>query len=268
MTRPRLLPLALAAGALFCRGGDDVQQRIVGRAFGPTPLLADVQELCDRIGGRPTGSPACERAIDWAVAKFKATGADSVVTETFTVPRAWTAGTTEAECLAPEKFAIRLTPAPYSVATNGVLEAPLVDAGDGAPEDFAKLGDRARGAIALITSKEMKSLDDLFAEYMKSPAMLVAARKARVAALLLQSTRPRGLLYRHPLTLANEPMALPSAVISREHGARLARLAAQGTVRVRLRLDNTSGGPFESRNVVAEIRGRERPDEVVVLGAH
>ena len=268
MIRHRVLPLTLAAAALLCRGGDDVQQRIVGRAFGPTPLLADVQELCDRVGGRPTGSPACERAIEWSVAKFRAAGADSVVTETFTVPRAWTAGETSAECLAPEQFAIRLTPVPYSAATNGVLEAPLVDAGEGSPEDFAKLGDRARGAIALISSREMKSLDDLFAEYMKSPAMLVAAKKAQVAALLLQSTRPRGLLYRHPLTMANEEMAPPAAVISREHGARLARLASLGPVRLRLRLANTSGGAFESRNVVAEIRGRERPDEVVLLGAH
>jgi len=85
MIRRRVLPLALAAAALLCRGGDDAQQRIVGRAFGPTPLLADVQELCDRVGGRPTGSPACERAIDWAVAKFKAAGADSVTTETSTI---------------------------------------------------------------------------------------------------------------------------------------------------------------------------------------
>jgi Zn-dependent M28 family amino/carboxypeptidase len=63
-------------------------------------------------------------------------------------------------------------------------------------------------------------------------------------------------------------MAPPAAVISREHGARLARLAVQGPVRFRLNLSNTSGGPFESRNVVADIRGRERPDEVVLLGAH
>ncbi len=268
MTRHRVLPLALTAVALLCRGGDEAQQRIVGRSFGPTPLLADVQELCDRVGGRPTGSPSCERAIDWAVAKFKAAGADTVITETFTVPRAWTAGASSAECLAPEQFTVRLTPAPYSAATSGVVEAALVDAGDGTAEDFAKLGSRAKGAIALITSREMKSLDDLFAEYMKSPAMIEAARKAQVAALLLQSTRPRGLLDRHPLTVANEPMAPPAAVISREHGARLARLAAQGPVRFRLNLSNTSGGPFESRNVVADIRGRERPDEVVLLGAH
>src|SRR6478672_1944284 len=105
MIRHRVLPMALAAAALLCRGGDDAQQRIVGRAFGPTPLLADVPELCDRVGGRPTGSPDCERAIDWAAAKFKAAGADSVVTESFPIPRAWTAGATSAECLAPEPFA-------------------------------------------------------------------------------------------------------------------------------------------------------------------
>jgi hypothetical protein len=63
MIRLPILPVAIAAAALLCRG-DDVQQRIVGRAFGPTPLPADLAELCDRVGGRPTGSPACERAID------------------------------------------------------------------------------------------------------------------------------------------------------------------------------------------------------------
>ncbi len=268
MIKHRVLPLALAAAALLCRGGDDVQQRIVGRTLGPTPLLQDLAELCDRIGGRPTGSPACERAIEWGVAKFKAIRVDRVATEGFTVPRKWAAGATAAECLAPEQFAVRLAAAPYSAATNGVVEAPLVDAGEGAAEDFAKLGGKAKGAIALISTREMKSLDDLFAEYMKGPALIEAARKAQVAALLLQSTRPRGLLYRHPAAMANEALAPPTAVVSREHAARLLRLASQGEVRMRLRLESATGGAFESRNVVADIRGRERPDEVVLLGAH
>ena len=76
MIRHRAFPLAVVAAALLCRGGDEAGQRIVGRTFGPTPLLADVQELCDRVGGRPTGSPACERAIEWATGKFRSAGAD------------------------------------------------------------------------------------------------------------------------------------------------------------------------------------------------
>src|ERR1051326_7252706 len=100
----------------------------------------------------------------------------------------------------------------------------------------------------------MKSLDDLFAEYFKSGPMVAAARSAGVAAILLQSTRPHGLLYRHPLAMTNEAYAPPAAVISREQAGRLARLASRGDVRVRLRLENRTGGPFESRNVVADIR--------------
>jgi hypothetical protein len=267
MPRFRALPIVLAAFALLLRG-DDVQQRIVGRTFGQTPLLSDLQELCDRIGGRPTGSPACERAIEWGAAKLKAAGADAVATESFHVPSAWSPVAASAECAAPENFPIRLAAAPGSASTAGVLEAPLLDAGEGTAEDFARLGTKAKGAIVLVSSREMKSLDDLFAEYMKTPTLLDAARKAQAGALLLQSTRSRGLLYRHPIGMANEPLAPPAAVVSREQAGRLARLAAAGEVKVRLRLENRTGGAYESRNVIGEIRGREHPEEVVLLGAH
>ena len=258
----------ILAAALLCRGGDDAQQKLAGRAFGETPLMQDLHELCDGIGGRPTGSPACERAIAWAAAKFRAAGADSVTLETFPVPKSWVPEAAEGECVAPERFALRIAAAPYSGSTSGTVEARVVDAGEGTPEAFAKLGAAARGAIALVGSREMKTLDDLFAEYMKSGPMVEAARNAGVAALLLQSTRPHGLLYRHPLANANEAITVPAAMISREQAGRLGRLAAHGEVRVRLRLANKTGGAFESRNVVAEIRGRERPDEIVLLGAH
>jgi len=267
MLRTRML-FAAAICALLCRGGDDAQLRLAGRAFGATPIVQDLEELCDRVGGRPTGSPACDRAIEWAAAKFKGAGVDGVTLESYTVPQLWLPQTAEAECTAPERFALRLAATPNSASTNGAIEARVVDAGEGAPEAFERLGTQARGAIALVSSREMKSLDDLFAEYMKSGPMVEAARKAGVAALLLQSTRPHGLLYRHPVAMANEKLAMPAAIVAREQGARLARMAATSEVRVRLRLSNRTGGAFEARNVVAEIRGRERPDEVVLLGAH
>ncbi|MGA2589509.1 MAG: M28 family peptidase [Bryobacteraceae bacterium] len=262
-----LIWAALAAFVAFPQDAD-VAQRLAGRALGATPMLADLRELCDRIGGRPTGSPACERAIDWAAAKFKAAGVDAVSTEPFTVPHRWAAVSAEARCLAPEEFAVRVVAAPGSPSTRGGLEAPLVDAGEGTADSFARLGDRARGAIALVRNPEMKSFDDLFAEYMRNVPLLEAARKAQVAAVLLQSSRPRDLLYRHPMDLNGGLTAMPVAVVSREHGARLARLAETGEVRVRLNLVNQTGGAHESRNVIGEIRGRERPDEIVLLGAH
>ena len=245
-------------------------RRLAERAAGATPLLADLRELCDQIGGRPTGAPACERAVEWGAAKFRAAGVDDVKLEPFTVPNLWLGQTAAAECVAPERFAVRLAAAPYSPSTPGgrPLVAPLVVAGDGSAEAFARLGTQARGAIALVTSSEMKSLDDLFAEYLRNGPLVAAARQAQVAALLLQSTRPRGLLYRHPISFTAVPAPMPVAIVAREHAARLTRLAERGAVRLRLDLVNRTGGAYEARNVVAEIRGRERPEEVVLLGAH
>jgi carboxypeptidase Q len=244
--------------------------RLAARELGETPMLDDLRELCDQVGGRATGSPACERAVEWGAAKFRAAGVDGVTVEAFSVPNLWLGQTAEAECIAPEHFHVRLAAEPYTASTPAgrPLEARVVLAGDGSNEAFARLGDKARGAIALVTSSEMKSLDDLFAEYIRNVPLIEAARKAQVAALLVQSTRPRGLLYRHPASFVGQPVPLPIAIVSREHAARLARLAEHADVRVRLNLANKTGGAYEAHNVVAEIRGRELPNEVVLLGAH
>jgi len=239
---------------------------LAAREQGPTPLLDDLRELCDGIGGRPTGSTACDRAVDWAVARFRAAGVQSTWTETYTIPESWVGGDDHAECLAPVEFPIRVAAGPFTASTQGgrALEAPLVNAGDGSAESFAHLGDQARGAIALVLSPEMKTESDLFAEYGRDRAMFAAARRAGVAALLVQSTRPGVLLYRHPMGWS----PLPAAIVARVHAARLARLSERGDVRVRMDLPSRIGGPYEARNVVAEIRGRERPDEIVLIGAH
>jgi Zn-dependent M28 family amino/carboxypeptidase len=57
-------------------------------------------------------------------------------------------------------------------------------------------------------------------------------------------------------------------MVARVHAARLARLSERAEVTVRLDLPSRIGGPFQARNVVAEIRGRERPEEIVLIGAH
>jgi carboxypeptidase Q len=249
----------------------DAASRLAARATGGTPLMDDLRELCDTVGGRATGSPACERAVEWAVQKFTEAGVDSVAVEPFRMPVLWLPGQADAECLAPARFPLRIAAAPLSVSTPGgrPLVARVVDAGEGTDADFAKLAGKARGAIALIRSTEMKSIEDLFGEYLRNNPVIEAAKKAGAVALLFQSTRPRGLLYRHPVSLsASQVCPLPAAIVSREQGARLSRLCEKGEVRLRLTLANRTGGAYTARNVVAEIRGTEKPDEVVVLGAH
>jgi carboxypeptidase Q len=265
------LPLAgvLAAGSPSAEPPDDVS-RLTGNILGPTPAMGDLRELTDRIGGRISGTPACDRAIDWAVSKLRSARVDTVTTERFTLPEGWVPRRAEAASLEPAAFPLRIAAAPGTAGTplGRPVEAPLVDAGDGGAEAFAKLGTSAKGAIALVRNPEMKSLEDLFGEYMRSATILAAAGKAGVAAVLLESSRPRGLLYRHPMTVNGKSDPMPVAVIAREQAERLLRLGDSGPVRVRVALDNAIAPSVPSRNVVAEIRGSDRQDEVVLVGAH
>ncbi len=246
----------------------DAASRLAGRAVGATPLLADTRELCDTVGGRPVGSEANVRAVTWAAAKLKAAGADTVATEPFPVPFLWLPGTAEASIVAPENVPLRVVACPAAPSTDGTLTARAVDAGSGTREDFARLGAKAKGAIAVVRSKEMKTDADLFDEYMRNGTIFAAAKEAGASAVLLQSTRPRGLLYRHPVGLGRGLAPLPAAMLSREHAARLLRLAETGDVTIRLAITNRTGPAYEARNVVADIRGSEKPEEVVLLGAH
>jgi Iap family predicted aminopeptidase len=261
---------ALALAALPALSSPPGAAALVARSLGATPLMDDLRELCDSIGGRPAGSPANARAVAWAAAKLREAGVDSVKLEPFTVPGLWLPGPTEASCVAPEEFPLRVAATPFSASTPGgkAIEARVVDAGAGQSADYARLGASAQGSIALVHNPEMKTADDLFGEYIRNNAILDAATKAQVAAVFLQSSRPRGLLYRHPMGLGAQPAPIPVALLAREQFERLARLAAKGEVKVSLRVDSKTGPAYESHNVVAEIRGRERPKEVVLLGAH
>ena len=105
----------------------DAPQRLVARALGATPLAADVAELCDRIGGRPTGTDPNERSVSWAAARLRAAGADAVRLEPFDTAPFWLPGPASARSLAPAEFPVQLASCPGAPATAvSGLEAPVV----------------------------------------------------------------------------------------------------------------------------------------------
>jgi len=230
----------------------------------------DLRVLCDEIGGRPTGSKNYEAALEWGLDAFRRAGVDSVRLESYEAPAKWEGVSASASVIAPFAFDLRVISFAMAPSTGGAsLIAPLVDAGSGRRTDFEKLGAKARGAIALVRSKPMLSFEDLFAEYLAGPEMMKAAVDSGAAAILFVSTRPRDLLYRHTITFDGTLAPLRMAQVAREDGLRLARLLEKGlSLRVDLTIDNRMSGPWTAKNVVAEIRGSEQPDEVVLLGAH
>jgi Iap family predicted aminopeptidase len=145
-----------------------------------------------------------------------------------------------------------------------------VDVEYGTDADFAKAGASIKGAILLVHSDVGSTWADLFNEYLRPPAIIEHALKGGARAILWMGARERLLLYRHTNSLAGEIDKIPQAVVAREDAMRLARTVAayQGKVRVRFDMPNKIGGPIEQENVVGEIRGYEKPDEIVILGAH
>jgi carboxypeptidase Q len=244
--------------------------KILPQVMGPSSMAENLRRLTDEVGGRVTGSPEMAKAVDWALAAFRAAGIE-VHTEKYTLPVTWSEGDTRLELLGPVKFPVRLTAVGWSPATPaGGVEANLVDIGYGTPEDFARMGGSVKGAILLAYTQLGSTWADLDNEYLQPPAVIDRAVKGGAAAILWMGARERLLLYRHTNTGDGQLEVLRQATLAREDAMHLARTIAAypGKVRVRFTMPNKIGGPIEQQNVIGEIHGREKPDESVILGAH
>jgi carboxypeptidase Q len=259
---------------------DDASQ-LIQIAIEPSQLENNLQHLTDEIGGRVPGTPAMQRAVEWGEQAFRAAGADSVHTEEFTIPHSWSEGATELTVTAtgtaldpkPSKipkveFRVHAVSMAWAPALSAAKHVPVVDAGEGTADDFKKAGDIS-GKLVLVHTTVLKTWDDLFAEYAKAPPVIDAAVKGKAKAVAFIATREHDILYRHTNSVAGEIDRLPMVLVAREDGERIARLLASGhLVWADLAIPNQIGGPIKAANVIAEIKGAEKPDEFVILGAH
>lgn len=230
----------------------------------------NLRRLTDEIGGRVTGSPEMAKAVEWAVAAFRVANIDAH-TEKYTLPVTWSEGDTRLDLLGPVRFRVRLNSEAWSPATTaGGIEAPVVDVGFGTDDDLATAGPMLKGSVLLVHTNISSTWASFFSEYWRPFAIIDYAVKSGAAAILWMGARERLLPYRDINALTGEIDKIPQAILAREDAMRLARTASAypGKVRVHLDMPNKIGGPIEQENVVGEIRGYEKPDEVVILGAH
>jgi len=259
----------------------DDAARIIQRALEPSPLESNLRRLTDEVGGRVPGTPAMQRAVEWGVQMFKDAGADSVHAEEFTIPQSWAEGATEmtisatGTALDPKltqlpkvEFRVRCVSIAWAPALAPVKHVPVVDVGSGSADDFKKAGD-VSGKVVLVHTVVLKTWDDLFAEYNNAIPAITAAVQGKAKAVAFMATREHDILYRHTNTFAGEIDRIPQVLVAREDGERIARLLASGhPVWADLSIPNKIGGPIKTANVVGEIKGSEKPDEFVILGAH
>jgi hypothetical protein len=271
--RARFVTLLLLVGVAAPSGTPQAAEqadvdRLVAAMLGDTPLLDDLRELTDEIGGRPSGTEANRKSVEWALERFRRADIDARK-EAFTVPEGWLERSARAEVRGHSGFPVRVASMPYSAPTpDGGLHAPLLDGGPGGEENFERLGKSARGAFVLVETPPLLDLPGLFAEYMTASAVEDRAERAGVVGLVYVGSRPSAVLYRQ-IVARGPDNELPMLVVERDAGLRLLRLLRAGrSLSLLVDLDIETGGPFESHNVIAEIPGRELPDEIVVAGAH
>jgi len=264
----RSLPVVICLSSILWATSETDASRLITEALKPSPIATNLRKLTDEVGGRVTGTPAMDNAVAWAVEAFKAAGADSVHTEEFTMQASWAEGATEMRIVDPVSFPLHVVSLAWAPALSAQKHVPVIDVGMGSPAEFEHALNLA-GAVLLVHQGEMKTWADLDLEYEIATGIIDRAVKAKAIAIAFQSTRPYGLMYRHTNTVAGEIDRIPMVLVSREDAGRVGRLLAAGkSVYADLSIPNQIGGALKTANVIAEIRGSEKPQEFAVLGAH
>ena len=243
----------------------DTTSRLLGEALATDHAWQRLAELGDTFGHRLSGSKALEDAIDWAVAEMKKDGLENVRKEPVKVPH-WVRGRESLEIVSPRRHELVMLGLGNSIGTpaDGVEGELLIV---GSYEELEAAGERVKGKIVLYNVP--------FTTYgetvqFRSGGPSRAAKLGAVAALV-RAVGPPGLRTPHTgvLSYAADAPQIPAAALTTEDCDRLQRMVARGnTIRLRLKMEAKFLPDAESFNVVGEIRGRERPDEVIVIGGH
>lgn len=242
----------------------EVVAEILTYAGADTFALAALRELCTEVGPRLAGSEGMRRTHDWARRWLEAAGADTVWTEPVTVPR-WERGRESAYMVEPYEMPLNMLGLGRSVGTGGrPLTAEVLAVRDW--DELEARAEEAAGRIVVFSPPWTGYGPNV--QYRVHAASRAAAHGA-VAALI----RPAGFGQNTPRTGVTrydpDTRSIPSASLTEEDAALLLRMDRAGIrPRVELTMEarNFEDGPCA--NVIGELRGRDLPEEIVLIGAH
>ena len=243
----------------------DAAGRLLGEALSSDAAWQRLAYLGDTFGHRLSGSPNLEAAIRWAVDEMKRDGLENVHTEPVKVPH-WVRGRESLEIAGAIPQPLAMLGLGNSVGTppDGI-EAELLVVNSFEQLDAAR--DRVRGRIVLF-NVPFTTYGDTVRFRAAGPSR---AGALGAVAMLVRAVGPPGLRTPHTgaLVYTDGQPQIPAAAVATEDAARLQRMVDRGTtVRLRLKMEAKFLPDADSANVVGEIRGRERPDEVIVSGGH
>lgn len=238
----------------------------------PGSAYAIVESLTTEVGPRMAGTEGDVRAVAWAQQKFKALGFDEVRVEPFSFPY-WRRGHERGEVLAPFPQPLALTALGGSIGTGGSpLEAEIIGFDSIAELQAAPEG-VAEGKIVFISQRTQRARDGRgygLSVIGRSSGAVEAAKKGAVGLIIRSiSTNTDRFPHTGVMRYADGVRQIPAAAVSNPDADLLGLMLERGQpVRIRLDIDAENRGEAVSYNVIGDIRGRERPEEVIVIGGH
>ncbi len=239
-----------------------LDQKILGDIYSSREAMDNLEVLCDDFGSRFGGTTGEKLAADFIAAKYKEYGLSNVHLEPFEY-LGWRRGEATLEIIEPIQKEIPCITLPHSPPVD--IEGEIFNIGEGHPDDFDKLGDKIKGKFLMVNS----------VLYPKAIKRWIHRQEKYGRSLLAGAT---GFIFVNhypgygPATggIGSHGKAgpIPGISINKEDGDFIKRLAKKhGTVKMRIKSTDQLE-KMTSWNVVGELPGTEKPDEIILMGSH
>lgn len=244
----------------------DVDKDILGEAYTSIETWTNLNTLCS-FGSRFAGTPSERKAVDYILGKMEDYGFDNPHTEEVNY-LGWRRGTAKLEVTEPVQEELDCIGLPYAPSTppEGV-EAELLNLGNGTFVDYGLNEDKVSGKIVMTTA-----FTPPWMRGQHRAEKLCRAENLGAKGFIYAKNDPGmlcetgGASWNPPETLGRV-VSFPAVGTSKEVAAHLGRLQRQGRVKVKITASHDSS-PAVTWNIVGQITGKEKPDEIILAGAH
>jgi carboxypeptidase Q len=265
-----LLVALLAPIAVAQQPTPDVQQasaRLAGSVLVGGHAMKYLEALTDKFGGRLTGSPAYNRSAEWAAEQFRAMGIKNVKLEPFTLPNGWERGYARGRVLAPVERHLFIESLGWAPSTPaGGVRGEIVKIGDIDSDKIKAQAERLKGRIVMLDLAAIFAHG--FAGFAKIPAAFQAFKDAGASAVVVGDNENNNVLNAFSFDWGAHINPLPVAQVGKEDARLIDRLMQNGAVTIEFEYQNKVSGSIQVNNVIAEIPGRDKADEWLIIGAH
>jgi carboxypeptidase Q len=249
----------------FLKKYSDIAKQIIAAAYKDSSAWERMAYMCDTFGPRLSGSENLENAIKWLESQMLLDGMDNVRLEQVPVPH-WHRGSEYCLLLSPHKANIPMLGLGGSVATpkEGITGQVLVIT------DFDELEKRKSEATGKIVVFNQPFYDYAQSVQYRTYGAIKAAQAGAIACLI-RSVSPIGMQNPHTgmMRYNDTVLKIPAAAITAEYSAMLERMQRRGqNPIVKLYMEAETLPDAISHNVICELKGGEKADEIIAAGGH